>query len=254
MPKQRDAEDMTYQGFEQGPIRPPSEAHSLLLRVTRNCPWNRCTFCPVYKGTRFSVRPVAHLVRDIDAVYEAVQQLREGPRDQAVMGPAGGDPQAWAAARNWVRYGRRQVFLQDANSLVVPPGDLTAILRHLKGRFPEVTRITSYARSNSIANLDAGALADLQGRGTQPDSHRHGIGSRRSPEDGVQRHHPTPAYPGGAQGQRRGHGAVGILHAGAGRKASARSQCGGDGRGLKSDQPGFHPAAHPGHPAPYPPV
>jgi len=165
MLKQSDARDMTYRGFEQGPIRPPSEAHSLLLRVTRNCPWNRCTFCPVYKGTRFSVRPVAHILRDIDTVYEAVQQLREAPRNQAPTGPAGGDPRAWAAAGNWVRYGSRQVFLQDANSLVLDPGDLAAILRHLKERFPEVTRITSYARSNSIANLDGGDLSGLRAAG-----------------------------------------------------------------------------------------
>ncbi|MBU4231425.1 MAG: radical SAM protein [Proteobacteria bacterium] len=165
MPKRPDSRDMTYQGFEQGPIRPPSEAHSLLLRVTRNCPWNHCTFCPVYKGARFSVRPVAHILRDIDAVYEAAQQLREGPREPALTRPAGGDPRAWSAARNWERYGRGQVFLQDANSLVVDPGDLTAILGHLKARFPEVTRITSYARSSTIANLDAGALADLRDAG-----------------------------------------------------------------------------------------
>jgi radical SAM superfamily enzyme YgiQ (UPF0313 family) len=162
---QQDGQDMSYGGFEQGPIRPPSEAHSLLLRVTRNCPWNRCTFCPVYKGARFSIRPVAHIVRDIDAVYEAVRQLREGVRDPAPTGLAGGDPRAWAAARNWVRYGSRQVFLQDANSLVVAPGDLAAILRHLQTRFPEVTRITSYARSSTIAKLDAGALADLRRAG-----------------------------------------------------------------------------------------
>jgi radical SAM superfamily enzyme YgiQ (UPF0313 family) len=30
--------------FEQGPIRPPSEARSLLIRATRNCPWNKCAF------------------------------------------------------------------------------------------------------------------------------------------------------------------------------------------------------------------
>ena len=36
--------------YELGPIRPPSEAHSLLIRVTRNCPWNRCTFCSTYKN------------------------------------------------------------------------------------------------------------------------------------------------------------------------------------------------------------
>ena len=165
MPKRPDSRDMTYEGFEQGPIRPPSEAHSLLLRVTRNCPWNHCTFCPVYKGARFSVRPVAHILRDIDAVYEATQQLREGPREAALSGQAEGDPRAGAAARNWTRYGRRQVFLQDANSLVVDPRDLTAILLHIKARFPEVTRITSYARSSTIANLDTGALADLRAAG-----------------------------------------------------------------------------------------
>lgn len=162
MLQQSDGQEMNYQGFEQGPIRPPSEAHSLLLRVTRNCPWNRCTFCPVYKGTRFSVRPVAHLKRDIDAVYEAVERLREGSRDPDGNHVAGADRQAWVAARNWVRSGRRQVFLQDANSLVVPPGDLVAILRHLRARFPEVTRVTSYARSNSIAHLEAEALAALR--------------------------------------------------------------------------------------------
>jgi hypothetical protein len=165
MAKRPDSRDMIYEGFEQGPIRPPSEAHSLLLRVTRNCPWNHCTFCPVYKGARFSVRPVAHIVRDIDAVYEATQHLREEYREAALMAPAGGDPRAWAAARNWARYGRSQVFLQDANSLVVDPNDLTAILRHLTARFPEVTRITSYARSSTIANLDAAALAGLRGAG-----------------------------------------------------------------------------------------
>ena len=154
---------MTYRGFEQGPIRPPSEAQSLLLRVTRNCPWNRCTFCPVYKGAPFSIRPVAHVLRDIEAVYEAVQRLEGGVLDPA--DPAGGDRGAWKAAQNWIRSGRRQVFLQDANSLVVPPEDLAEILRHLKARFPEVTRVTSYARSNSIARLAAEALAALKEAG-----------------------------------------------------------------------------------------
>jgi len=41
-------QDESYNGFEQGPIRPPSEANSLLIRITRNCPWNRCTHETVY--------------------------------------------------------------------------------------------------------------------------------------------------------------------------------------------------------------
>ena len=67
MTDNKQKKDQPYQGFEQGPIRPPSEAYSLLIRVTRNCPWNRCAFCPVYKGANFSLRPVEHVIADIDA-------------------------------------------------------------------------------------------------------------------------------------------------------------------------------------------
>ena len=66
-----------YKGFEQGPIRPPSEASSLLIRVTRNCPWNFCTFCPVYKGRKFSLRPKEHVINDIDMVHKYVEMLKQ---------------------------------------------------------------------------------------------------------------------------------------------------------------------------------
>ena len=54
------------ESFEIGPIRPPSEAYSLLIRATRNCPWNKCKFCPVYKGQKFELRPVAEIKKDIE--------------------------------------------------------------------------------------------------------------------------------------------------------------------------------------------
>jgi hypothetical protein len=162
--------DDTYQGFEQGPIRPPSEAASLLLRVMRNCSWNHCTFCPVYKGRRFSRRPVAHLQRDIDAVHTAFEAIRDVRRDQgnltfaqiqtALAGPAL-DPAALAAAWHWLRHGAQNVFLQDANVLIVKPEDLLAILQHLNHSFPQVERITCYARSSTAARLPLAALRDL---------------------------------------------------------------------------------------------
>ena len=68
---------MSDKRFEQGPIRPPSEAGSLLFRFTRNCPWNRCTFCPVYKGTQFSRRSLKEIMEDIDTAAEIYQQLRD---------------------------------------------------------------------------------------------------------------------------------------------------------------------------------
>lgn len=162
-----------YQGFEQGPIRPPSEARSLLIRVTRNCPWNRCTFCPVYKGDRFSLRPVAHVIQDIDAVHRFVSHLRQRAGTGGYIGREeiyavgknldGGDLQAFHAAVNWMAGGMTSVFLQDANSLIIKPKDLVAILLHLRNRFPWVERITSYARSHTVARIadrDMKELAD----------------------------------------------------------------------------------------------
>ena len=45
-----------YNGFELGPIRPPSEAYSLLLRINRGCGWNKCRFCGFYRDVPFSIR------------------------------------------------------------------------------------------------------------------------------------------------------------------------------------------------------
>lgn len=44
--------------IEIGPIRPPSESNSLLIRVTRGCHWNKCYFCGLYKSMRFSMGPL----------------------------------------------------------------------------------------------------------------------------------------------------------------------------------------------------
>ncbi|NOY69566.1 MAG: radical SAM protein [Deltaproteobacteria bacterium] len=152
-----------YTGFEQGPIRPPSEAASLLIRVTRNCPWNRCTFCPVYKGARFSRRPAAHVKQDIDAVYEqvcAIQSLAGTSEsisridiDTHVAKLSSESRSAFYAALNWYAGGMRSVFLQDANSLVIDPHELAGILVHLRTRFAWVSRITSYARSGTVARI-----------------------------------------------------------------------------------------------------
>ncbi len=163
---------MRYNGFEQGPIRPPSEAASLLIRVTRNCPWNRCTFCPVYKGQAFSLRPIDHVLKDIHTIHRLVTLIRERAgksgqisRDDiaalsAHSGP--GERMALNAALHWAGNGMRSIFLQDANSLIIKPERLLTILGHLKDCFPWVERITSYARSHTIArisDMDLGLMA-----------------------------------------------------------------------------------------------
>src|SRR4030042_190493 len=62
--------------FELGPIRPPSEARSLLIRATRNCPWNRCEFCPVYKGQKFELRSVEDIKKDIETAKQIADEIK----------------------------------------------------------------------------------------------------------------------------------------------------------------------------------
>jgi hypothetical protein len=164
-----------YGGFEQGPIRPPSEARSLLVRVTRNCPWNRCAFCPVYKGARFSLRPVEHVKRDIDDIHKHVQALQrisdeDGHVQRAALvrlaeSVAPEELQVLDVAWRWFASGMESVFLQDANSLVIKPPDLIDILQHLKKRFPWVQRVTSYARSHTLARIKDEDLALMREAG-----------------------------------------------------------------------------------------
>jgi radical SAM superfamily enzyme YgiQ (UPF0313 family) len=162
-----------YNGFEQGPIRPPSEAYSLLIRAARNCPWNRCTFCPVYKKNKFSLRPVEHVKKDIDLVHKYVTLVGDAAGDSkyftrntiaaAAEKTEPGEMQAFQAAVHWIMGGKRSIFIQDANSLVIKPAHMVEILQHLKKCFPGVERITSYARSHTIARIkdpDLKAIAD----------------------------------------------------------------------------------------------
>ena len=152
-----------YRGFELGPIRPPSEAQSLLLRVTRNCPWNKCKFCGLYKGEKFSIRPVEHVIRDIDTVARYVEKIGRiieqpgGSHQRALLDLQAkldeNERMALHSALNWVRGGMKSIFLQDANSMIIKPDDLVKILNHVRHAFPQVKRITSYARSQSVARI-----------------------------------------------------------------------------------------------------
>jgi len=162
--------------FEQGPIRPPSEARSLLIRVTRNCPWNRCEFCPVYKGARFSRRTVEEIKKDIDTVKEIVNSLKKMSW-QACHGGAIGRQlvegvlrddrysESFRSVAAWLYYGGENAFLQDANSLVMKTENLVKVVSYLKETFPELKRITSYARSSTLARKPVEDLRQLKSAG-----------------------------------------------------------------------------------------
>ena len=149
---------MTTGSFEQGPIRPPSEAHSLLVRVIRNCTWNRCTFCPVYKGTRSSLRPLEDVLADVDAMAAAAEVLRG--RGVAAVHEGLVPGEAYQVAL-FLRGGGHTVFLQDADPCAVKPEKLAAVIRRVRERFPTVDRVTTYGRASTLARRTPEQLALL---------------------------------------------------------------------------------------------
>ena len=103
--------------YEIGPIRPPSESQSLLIRVTRGCHWNKCYFCGLYKDCNFSTRPVDDVIEDIKK-----------------------------AAEVYKNHNYTSCFLQDSDAFVLSTNRLLPIVEAVKREFPNMKYITSYAR------------------------------------------------------------------------------------------------------------
>jgi radical SAM superfamily enzyme YgiQ (UPF0313 family) len=122
-------------GYDFPPYRPPSEAYSLLLRVTRGCPWNKCLFCSMYKEIPFERRPLEEIQEDIEAAAELY-----------------GGSTRWA-------------FIGDSNSLVIKTAIFSEVLSSLYAAFPHLERVTSYARARTIATKDLNELKELRQAG-----------------------------------------------------------------------------------------
>jgi len=153
--------------FSVGAYRPPSEggSASLLLRVSENCPWNRCTFCEMYKGHRFGYRRVAEIKADIDRVaairdeITAVSwKLGMGGAVTRDLGNALlaesrdliGNP-SFITVFNWLASGGGTAFLQDADAISIRPNEFMATLRYLRETLTSLTRVTTYARSKTLS-------------------------------------------------------------------------------------------------------
>jgi radical SAM superfamily enzyme YgiQ (UPF0313 family) len=112
-------------------FRPPSEANSLIFQITIGCSRNKCTFCGMYKGKQFRVRPVDEILAEISSV------------------PA------------QYRAGIRRVFLADGDALVYPMSGLVIILEALAATFPNLNRVGAYASPVSIDGKSAEELECL---------------------------------------------------------------------------------------------
>ena len=176
-----------------------------------------------------------HVKTDIDAVFMHVRTILDLADDNGNISGAdlrrvAGNLQQWDqgpfnAAYNWMASGMKSVFLQDANSLIIKPADLVDILNHLKARFPWVERITSYARSHTVARIKDEDLKAIREAGLN----RIHIGLESGSDEvlkvmkkGCDQGN---SYQSRQKGQESRDGVVRIRHAGAWRSGSLTSAC-----------------------------
>lgn len=113
-------EGMFFDSYDTPVYRPPSEAESFILRLTRGCSHNRCTYCNMYRGVPFEILS-----------------------DEAVM-------RQIAMAHTYGKDEVRRVFLADGDAFVLPTERLLQILDVLRRYFPNLERVASYAAPRDI--------------------------------------------------------------------------------------------------------
>jgi histone acetyltransferase (RNA polymerase elongator complex component) len=167
--------------FEVGIYRPPSEggSASLLLRMTENCSWNKCTFCEMYKGHSFVYRSVEDIKTDIDNVAairdEIIAVSRKLGQEGKITRDVGtailradrylNSNQCFITVFNWLYSGGKTAFLQDANSVIMRPPDFIEVLKHLRKTLNSLTRVTTYARSKTLAQRKPEELKTIREAG-----------------------------------------------------------------------------------------
>lgn len=161
--------------FRVGPIRPPSEANSLLLQVTAGCTWNKCKFCQLYKNSPFRAFSVDSIKEDIDtmAYYAEIvkKYIRQGFsfRDYGAFeeckNMTHNELNSFCMIFNWLSHGGENVFLQDGNSLALKAERVEEILLYLRKAFPQIKRVTSYARAETLSKIALDQFKALKAAG-----------------------------------------------------------------------------------------
>ncbi|MBP1628460.1 MAG: Oxygen-independent coproporphyrinogen oxidase, Fe-S oxidoreductase [Holophagaceae bacterium] len=115
-------------------FRPPAEAESFILQATHGCSWNTCTFCGMYRGRPFQVRPLQELLAEIEEARVYADEVRH-------------------------------VFVADGDALVLPMGHWEPILEALAVTFPRLRRVSAYATARNILEKTPEELHRLRGKG-----------------------------------------------------------------------------------------
>lgn len=128
---------MFFDTYDTPVFRPPSEARSFILRVTRGCAHNKCTYCNMYRGVPFQILSDEEISRQI------------------------------ALAVHYGKESVRRIFLADGDALVLPTAKLLKILQALRENFPKLQRVASYAAPKDILRKSEEELRQLKEAGLQ---------------------------------------------------------------------------------------
>lgn len=121
--------------YEGTVYRPPSEANSLLIQATIGCPHNKCTFCNMYKNTRFRLRSVQEIKEDL------------------------------AMAKDYYGEVVSSLFFPDGNTIIMKTEQLEEIFNYAHELFPALQRITVYGSARYINKKNSEDLKRLKRAG-----------------------------------------------------------------------------------------
>lgn len=114
--------------------RPPYEAESLLLQVTKGCSHNKCTFCYMYPDVKFSVCPIEEVRADIAEAAE-------------------------------INPDYERVFLEHGDAFVLSADRLLEIADAIHEKLPKVKTIAMYASIQNIRQKTDDELKKLHDAG-----------------------------------------------------------------------------------------
>ena len=126
---------MFFDSYDTPVFRPPSEANSFILRVTRGCAHNKCTYCTMYRDVQFMTCTDEEISRQI------------------------------ALAAHYGKNQVKRVFLADGDALVLSTEKLLKILKVLFENFPKLQRVSSYAAPKDILRKSVEELQQLEQAG-----------------------------------------------------------------------------------------
>ena len=118
--------------YDEPLFRPPSEADSFILQATLGCSWNACTYCAMYRGKRYQVRPLPEVLADIT--------------------------EAGARFADEVRH----VFVADGDPLGMELDHWEPILLALAAAFPRLRRVSTYATARNLLEKSPEQLKRLR--------------------------------------------------------------------------------------------